>query len=246
MTVELSDYALMAGASYISTRHDVNKFPIPSNWAVITNPDSYARDPNTGFEAISFQRGNEIVISFAGTNPNDGILPPGPDNTANIGLASGVGSVQLLQAAEYYLQVKAANPNATITFTGHSLGGGLAALMGVFFGKQAVIFDQAPFANSAELNLLTPNVAANLKADLLAHGYSEAALQGLTDFLSIRAALPLGEIPNASLVTSINVQGEFLSGVPWNLPDRIGLIRTKHVCAEDLFTSTFDLERSAA
>lgn len=32
-----------------------------------------------------------------------------------------------------------------------------------------------------------------------------------------------GEIPNTSLVTSLNVQGEFLSGVPWNILDRIGL-----------------------
>ena len=161
------------------------------------------------------------VLSFAGTNPNDGVLPPGPDNTANIGLATGVGSVQLLQAAEYYLQVQAANPGATISFTGHSLGGGLAALMGVFFGKRAVTFDQAPFADSAELNLLTSNVAVQLKTDLLARGYSETTLQGLNDFLALRAVT--GGIPNSSLVDSINVNGEFLSGVPWNILDRIGL-----------------------
>ncbi|MFO0701089.1 MAG: hypothetical protein U0236_17845 [Nitrospira sp.] len=90
-------------------------------------------------------------------------------------------------------------------------------------------FDQAPFANSAELSLIPPDVAANLRSYLVAQldlngnrKYSDQALQGLTDFLNVRAALPLGEIPNASLVTSINVQGEFLSGVPWNLPDRIG------------------------
>ncbi|WHZ22878.1 MAG: hypothetical protein OJF47_001990 [Nitrospira sp.] len=148
---------------------------------------------------------------------------------ANIELATGLGSVQLLQAAEYYLQVQAANPNAAITFTGHSLGGGLAALMGVFFGKQAVTFDQAPFANSAEASLLSPDVAANLLGHLVAQvnqdgsrKYSDAALQGLTDFLTLRAAMAPGEIPNTSLVTSINVGGEFLSGVPWNIQDRIG------------------------
>lgn len=219
MTAQITDYAIMAGASYISTRADINRFPIPENWAVVANPDSHFRDPSTGFEAISFQRGTEIVISYAGTNPSD----IAGDIAADIGLATGFGSVQLLQAAEYYLQVRAANPDATITFTGHSLGGGLAALMGVFFGKRAVTFDQAPFANSAELNWLTPDVAANLKADLLARGYSEATLQGLTDFLTVRAGLPIGEIPNSGLIDSINVSGEFLSGVPWNILDRIGL-----------------------
>lgn len=213
------EYALMAGASYISTRSDINRFPAPPGWTEIL--EFRRSDPSTGFEAASFTKGTDIVISFAGTNPNDGILPPGPDNTANIGLAQGFGSIQLLQAAEYYLQVQAANPTATITFTGHSLGGGLAALMGVFFGKRAMTFDQAPFANSAELNVLTPDVAANLKTSLLASGHTEAELTGLTNFLRLREAN--GGIPNSSLVVSINVQGEFLSGVPWNLPDRFGI-----------------------
>ncbi len=214
------EYSLLAGASYRDTRADVNRFPIPANWSFVS---IVPQDNTTGFEASAYRNllTNDIVISYAGTNPNDGILLPGPDNTANIGLTTGFGSVQLLQAAEYYLQVQAANPTTNITFTGHSLGGGLAALMGVFFDKRAVTFDQAPFANSAELNVLTPDVAANLKADLLARGYSEAQLSGLTDFLNLRAAV--GGIPNASLIDSINVQGEFLSGVPWNLPDRIGI-----------------------
>ncbi len=71
-------------------------------------------------------------------------------------------------------------------------------------------------------------MAANLRSYLVAQldlngnrKYSDQALQGLTDFLNVRAALPLGEIPNTSLVTSINVQGELLSGVSWNIQDRI-------------------------
>ena len=214
------EYALMAGAAYISTRSEINRFPAPQGWIEI--PEFRKSDPITGFESVTFQKGTNIVISYAGTNPNDGILPPGPDNTTNIGLATGFGATQLLQAAEYYLQVKAANPTATtITFTGHSLGGGLAALMGVFFGKSAFTFDQAPFANSAESSLITPDVAANLKAGLLARGYSESDLTRLTDYLNLRAVT--GSIPNSSLVTDINVQGEFLSGIPWNTPDRIGV-----------------------
>jgi len=115
-----TEYALLAGASYISTRADINKFPIPLGW----NQISYSPSAPSGFEAAAFQNGNEIVISFAGTYPGD----VAGDLAANFGLATGEGSIQLKQAADYYLQIKAANPNATITLTGHSLGGGLAAL----------------------------------------------------------------------------------------------------------------------
>jgi hypothetical protein len=207
------EYALLAGRAYFDTRTDINRFPVPQGWTDLLRHEAQP----SGFEAVAFQKGSDIVISFAGTNSSSLI---DPDNVANIGLATGFGSAQLLQAAEYYLQVQAANPTANITFTGHSLGGGLAALMGVFFGKQAVTFDQAPFAKSAELSPLHPDIAANLKASLLANGHAEAELAGLTDFLQLREAT--GGIPNASLVTDINVQGEFLSSAPVTLFDRIG------------------------
>ncbi|MDK2742943.1 MAG: hypothetical protein NDI90_08500 [Nitrospira sp. BO4] len=219
------EYALLAGVSYRSTRTEINRFSVPTGWSEI--PNSHRNLNDSGFEAVALRKGTDIVISYAGTYEKDII----GDIFADIGLATGVGSAQLLQAAEYYLQVKAENSNATsISFTGHSLGGGLAALMGVFFGKQAATFDQAPFAKSAQLNVFTPDVAANLKADLLASGYTEADLVGLTNFLQLRATN--GGIPNSNLVTNINVQGEFLSGVPWNIPNRIG-------------TTLFDINNSA-
>ncbi len=61
------EYALMAGASYISTRAETNQIPAPKGWAKLTTPDSYFRDQDSGFEAISFTNGTEVVISFAGT-----------------------------------------------------------------------------------------------------------------------------------------------------------------------------------
>src|ERR1035438_10371981 len=155
-TITAIDYALMAGASYISNRDLINSFPVPSGWLGVRQDNQ-----PSGFEAISFINGTsiatstDIVISFAGTD----FSQPGTDFLhGNIPLALGRVSDQLKQAADYYLQVKALNPGATITLTGHSLGGGIAALIGVFFGQTTFTFDQAPFALTATLG---PTVLKN-------------------------------------------------------------------------------------
>lgn len=163
------DCALMAGGAYLSNRSDINKFPVPQGW--ISVPDSHV-EGGMGFEAMSFRRGNEIVISFAGTNSDASSLDGIADRAADALMAAGLGSQQLLQAAVYYLQIKAANPGATITFTGHSLGGGLAALMGVLFDEKAVTFDQAPFALSANAF-----VRGAILTELHRQGYTDAQLE---------------------------------------------------------------------
>lgn len=134
------DCALMAGRAYYDKRAEINRFPVPLGWLEI--PLSHVALPG-GFEAVSFQKGSQIIISFTGTDQLSDWT------SANVPLAFGLPSDQLYQAAQYYLEVKAANPPGTvISFTGHSLGGGLAALMGVLFDENAITFDQAPFANA--------------------------------------------------------------------------------------------------
>jgi hypothetical protein len=109
------EYALLAGASYYDTRADINRFSLPQNWSVVSR---LPQDESTGFEASTFKNGTNIVISFAETDPSD---IPG-DIAADLALAAGILSDQLKQAADYYLLIKAANSDATICFTGHSLG----------------------------------------------------------------------------------------------------------------------------
>ncbi|WHZ22888.1 MAG: Alkaline phosphatase [Nitrospira sp.] len=190
------EYALMAGRIYQSTRGKINWLPDLLSFGWTERVDKSQSLPS-GFEATYFTKGNEIVISFAGTGSN-------VDWWANAGGFFGVTTEQLRQAADYYLQVKATHPGAIIHLTGHSLGGGLASLMAVFFDESAVTFDQAPFRNSASVS-----VATSLKAYLLnERGYSQAALQELTNFISAAAG---GGIPNNNNVVDFSVQGEILS-----------------------------------
>jgi len=153
------DCAITAGRAYQTNRGEINQFSVPDGWTEFFHVPNSTYPASSGFEAVSLQRGNEIVISFAGSDSSSlGDLLADFNMATNLFLSN-----QLLQAAAYYMAVKSANPNANaeITFTGHSLGGGLASLMGVFFNCKAVTFDEAPFRNSAMAAFSVPAGAGN-------------------------------------------------------------------------------------
>ena len=109
------------------------------------------------------------MISFTGTNEKqlkDFVV-------ANIPSGAGFGSAQITRAAELVLETMRQHPDAEISFTGHSLGGGLASVMAVLFDKKAVVFDPAPFQASA----LNPVTLAMLYLYLTHNGYENEALR---------------------------------------------------------------------
>ena len=70
---------------------------------------------------------------------------------------------------------------SNITFTGHSLGGGLASVMAVWYNRPAVVFDEAPF----ELTAISPVQLGLVRAFLLAKGYFNNAMDNaISDFPS--------------------------------------------------------------
>lgn len=204
-------YSLMAGSAYFSTRGDVNRIPFPDSdgWQRLPGYN-FRQDDTTGFEATAFTRGTgsnqEIVISFAGTyNGTDWAV-------ANMPLSLGAMSPQLLQAAQYYEDIKrSAYPNTKISFTGHSLGGGLAALMGVFFNKEAITFDPAPFRLAANMTN-----SVTLMGYLLTNGYGIDL--DLATFYSISPPLaPPLFIRGESKISAFAVDGEVLTNPATNL-----------------------------
>jgi pimeloyl-ACP methyl ester carboxylesterase len=139
------DYALLSYATYsadVKNRLD----PKDYGWKFITDYVSAA------FYGAVYERNGEYVVSFRGT---DGWL--GPDFvTGNIPGGTGRYTPQIAMALQLVAKLQAnGNPNLdNVTFTGHSLGGGLASVMAVFFDRKAVTFAEAPFENSVRDSLL--------------------------------------------------------------------------------------------
>jgi len=126
-------------------------------------------------------------------------------NTAAVGL-----SPQLIEAALFYEKVKASVPlGSTISFTGHSLGGGLASVMGVWFGKSATTFAPAPFGLAAtDLGAI-----AAVQAALLLNLYFDS------DFVLFN---PLSYSARQANITSYTVPGEVLIKYLSALPTVVG------------------------
>lgn len=152
----LIDYAALSARVYWDVRDPLNQNPVPTGWVPIANQSFPLSSGFTG-EAYLNTSTNEIVIAFKGTdftldtNPTQAIA----DLQADGSLALGLGSQQLIDAVNFYKDVyqlttaNAAYAGASISFTGHSLGAGLASIMSVWFNKPATVFAEAPFEASA-------------------------------------------------------------------------------------------------
>ena len=124
------------------------------------NSSSVPGDPTDGFSAKVYQsQSGEIVISYGGTEFGGSVSGLITDFVAgNFPLAVGKNAEQALAAARLYQLVKADIAGGKIagagdiTFAGHSLGGGLASLMAVWFDRPAYVFAPAPFQMSADVS----------------------------------------------------------------------------------------------
>src|SRR5262249_42962233 len=88
---------------------------------------------------------SQIVIAFRGTDLNDNIVTLLKNILADISFVTGVVNANLLNyvedAAQFVRSIEAAFPHASITLTGHSLGGAIAQIISAASGLSASVFN---------------------------------------------------------------------------------------------------------
>ena len=111
-------------------------------------------DQSTGFYAVAYSYNGETIISYRGTNDDGGAIGYSTDINHGYTIASGNPTgAQAQLALDFYQLVAGGIGNvqtANISLTGHSLGGGLAGLMGAVYDQDAVIFNSMAFENAAQ------------------------------------------------------------------------------------------------
>jgi hypothetical protein len=112
---------------------------IDSGWVRIDRTDR-----SSGLFAAAYQKGDQIVIAFRGWDDLD------PNDVDDIIRAyDGKPFQQIREAQQFVDKILAENPGATVTLTGHSLGGALAGIMAVRNNLHAETFAQIESVGAA-------------------------------------------------------------------------------------------------
>ncbi|MBL0389071.1 DUF2974 domain-containing protein [Tumebacillus sp. ITR2] len=108
---------------------------VVGDWTLVATLDK----PVSGFFGAAFQKGTEVVVAYRGTEPN-----VFGDWMADAAFGSRLlerMNPQMKDALDLFATVQAQFPTATLTITGHSLGGGLAQKAAMTYDIQTYTFN---------------------------------------------------------------------------------------------------------
>ena len=146
-----------------------------------------------GFYAVAYNYGGQTVISYRGTD-NPSFFEDANAGGGDIWSGWGVGlggflGQQARLAAEFYQAVTNTENSSplegTALLVGHSMGGGLAALIASTYHENAVIFDNIPFEEAAaNLYKIATSTDAEFEAEANEAAWSEGVFsQSTYDFI---------------------------------------------------------------
>jgi hypothetical protein len=145
-------------AAYMSRHVYEDKGKLTGGWQVSTREISNVKysDSNTGLKSNLYERTNkdgsiEYAYVTAGTNPSSS-----KDWKNNADQLSG-NSEQYAQSVDNAATIANNLGDAELTFTGHSLGGGLAAANSLATGKDAITFNAAALSPATKKGLSLTN-----------------------------------------------------------------------------------------
>lgn len=172
-------------------------------FANIVGQDDSQDAQDVSFYAIAYEIDDQLVISYRGTDAPSGAVGQSWLNGDVFNgwvVGGGIISDQAIRAFRFYqlmsnYQISGQDyASANISLTGHSLGGGLAGLVGSIYGKSAVVFDNMPFESAAQVLYAQTSQFSSIADAVYGTGNSPSAI-------------------NASLISGYAVAGEVLESL---------------------------------
>jgi hypothetical protein len=175
--------------------------------ATVISRDNGDTAQAASFFAQAYSWNGNTVISYRGT---DGLLLDGVPSDIphwSVWVGNNYQDAQVLLAAQFYQQTRAAIPGAVIETVGHSLGGALGGFVAGIYGLKATLFDDIGYMGAAQ-NLYTRATTGLATYDPVNPLLVQVDEAARSDFYAPIYGTNLPAAPNFNRVSGYWVDGE--------------------------------------